>query len=331
MNWTPDHLTLLATAYWQSATLMTAVELGVFDALADGPATAGELAAALAAAPGPMVALAEALVALGLLQTSGQAYWIAPSARPMLLKTGDASMVDALRYNADLYRHWAQLAGTIQTGEPVVRQQPHLGGDPLMTRRFVRGMEAKARAFSSVLAPLIQIGSATTLLDIGSGPGTLSRELLKTHPDLVVTLFDLPNVLAVAGEIIGTDPLQFRLAYHPGDYRAGPLPNGFDSVLFAGALHQETVESARALFTRCAAALRPGGQIFVVDLMLDADRTSPVFSSLFQLSMLLTKPDARVFSNVEVQGLLLEAGFIETRSTFPGATPYRIVSATLPP
>lgn len=350
MDWTPDRLTSLATAYWQSATLMAAVELGLFDAFEHGPVGIDEAARMIAAPVATTAALAEALVALEMLVREGDAsngsrFSLAPSLRPLVARSSPTSMRDALRYNADLYRQWAQLAGVVQTGEPVLRHEPHLGGDLERTRRFVLGMESKARAFAPLIAPLIDLGDAKNLLDVGAGPGTLTRLLLAAYPCLRATLFDLPDVLEVAREVVAQDAndvdengmdvntarrVAERVAFHPGDYRVDALPTGFDAVLYAGALHQENADDARRLIGKLFAAVRPGGRVFVVDLMLDAGRAGPAFSALFQLSMLLSKPDARVYAEDEVGALLHAAGFTAAAVRVADGTPYRVVTATRP-
>ena len=210
-------------------------------------------------------------------------YAIAPAVRPLLSRRSPACMLDALRYNVDLFHHWNKLGQLLRTGQSVVPQQAHLGGDGPQTRRFVEGMEAKARAYAPLIAPLVDLHGSARLLDVGAGPGTLSRLLAHGLPNLRVTLFDLPDVIDIARQICATDPAACRLDFCPGDYRAGGLPDGHDAILYAGALHQESVASAEALFGRFAAALPPGGQVIVVDLMLDPGRTSPALGEMREL------------------------------------------------
>lgn len=328
MTWTPDRLSQLATGYWHSAALLAGVELGIFDALNDGPRTPDALAEAVGAQPALVVSLLDALVSIGLLsRLEVGEYAIAPSATAVLKRSSPTCMLDALRYNVDLYRHWGKLAEVVRTGVPAAPQQKQLGNDDAMTRRFVRGMESKARAFAPAIAPLIHLDTEKTLLDVGSGPGTVSRMLAERRADLHVTLLDLPGVLNVAKEINAASPVASRLNYHPANYRTDPLPADFDAVLYAGALHQESLESAMALCRSFHRALRPRGRLFVVDLMLNDDRTQPTFSALFQLTMILLNPASRVFSTGELTSLLEQTGFEHVAVREAPSSPYRLVEA----
>ena len=116
------------------------------------------------------------------------------------------------------------------------------------------------------------------------------------------------------------------MRFHAADYRRDVLPGGFDAVVYAGALHQETPATAAALVANVRRSLRPGGRAFVIDLMLDDDRTTPAFSALFQLNMMLQRPGSRVFTAGEAVGLLHEAGLVGIETHAVDGTPYRIVS-----
>ncbi|MBC7782907.1 MAG: methyltransferase domain-containing protein [Burkholderiales bacterium] len=333
MNWSADKLTDLATGYWQSAALIAAVQVGLFDHL-DEPMTSDQIAAHCGAAPETIAALLDALASLELLIKRAGLYSLDPTSKPLLCKSSPTCMLDALRYNADLYQRWGSLGGAIAGNKSLVApagtSPTAAATDETRTRRFVMGMESKARAFLPAIAPLIHLNSERTLLDVGSGPGTLSRHFAESDRSLHVTLFDLPDVLRVTREICANSAAYPRLEFCAGDYRREALPKPFDAILFAGALHQETPESAKLLSSRFYDSLAPGGRLFVVDLMLDDDRTHPRLSALFQLTMLLIQPGARVFSQSELSAILLDRGFELQTTEQPVTSPYRIIIARKP-
>lgn len=329
MQWTADQLTRVATGYWQSAALISAVELSIFDHL-DIPRTSDDLASRCGVRPELLPTLLDALVGMQLLQKHQGLYQIAPGAKALLSRSSPVCMIDALRYNADLYRQWGRLSEVIRSGLPAVPQAQQLGQNDSITRRFVYGMESKARAFVPAIAPLIELNHSGVLLDVGSGPGTLSRALMERYPGIQVTLVDLPEILRIAREICSTSAVLDRIDFHPANYRTDSLPRPVDAVVYAGALHQETIVSARRLFRRFFECLRPGGSVHVVDMMLDQDRTTPLFSALFQITMVLMQPSARVFSQTEVIQMLQEAGFRLIRVSELESSPYRLVSACKP-
>jgi hypothetical protein len=77
-------------------------------------------------------------------------------------------------------------------------------------------------------------------------------------------------------------------------------------VLLFGVLHREP--SAQNLLRRAAASLNPGGVVYVMEIMTDETRTMPSFSALFALNLALTSREGRVFSHLELQTWMEEAG-----------------------
>jgi hypothetical protein len=323
MTWTSGTLSELATGYWPAATLIAAVELRVFEAIDQRPGNVQALAQRLELPADRLESLLDGLAAMRLVVKNEGHYGIEPSALPFLSRTSPTCLLDGLAYNADLYRQWANLPALIR-GDAPAEGGRQLGGDAESTKRFVLAMEAKAKAFAPAIAGQIELSGVKTLLDVGSGPGTLSRLLLGRNVDLMATLLDLPPILDVAKAMTDGLPERRRLQFHPANYRLDDLPSA-DAILYAGALHQETATSAAALFGKVRRALPAGGRFYVIDLMLDDGRTSPAFSAMFQLNMLVLRPGARVFETGEVVRLLVAAGFDDVQILPASQTPYRIV------
>jgi tRNA (cmo5U34)-methyltransferase len=124
------------------------------------------------------------------------------------------------------------------------------------------------------MALVAQAAAATTpharhVLDVGSGAGNYTLKLLEQLPNLDVTLIDLSQpMLDRARERVGratTGSVQSL----QGDIREVELPDrGFDIVLAAAVLHHLRTDSEwRQVFTAFHRALRPGGSVWVFDLV----------------------------------------------------------------
>ncbi|MEI6217730.1 MAG: methyltransferase [bacterium] len=340
MSWTIEKFMEIATGYWPASVISASVQLGLFDTLEGRGSTAGEAASKLGTAPVHTAELLDALVALDVLEKwteTGRStvqdplYRLKPSAAQFLTRSGSCCILDALRYNVDLYPLWGRLAECVKNGKPVIPVGAHLGGDPERTRRFALGMHSRALAMAPILIPALDMKGRSRLLDIACGPGTFSTQLAEKYPCLEVTLFDLAPVLDVARTLVSSRPCASRVMFEPGDYHSAPLPQGFDAVLYSGALHQEDPEFAASLFKKIFETMEPGGRVFVVDMMLQAGRTEPVFSILFSINMMLTSPDGHVYSEDTVRSLLTKAGFEETNCKRLADCPYWIVTADKPP
>jgi SAM-dependent methyltransferase len=271
--------------------------------------------------------LLDALTGLQVLEKQENAYGLAPDHVPFLDPESGDSLLGAFSFNRDLQSLWDHLADSVRSGAPVLPQNPHLGDDPERTRRFVKGMHSRASLMARGLLQVVVPESGSQVLDLAGGPGTFSLRLLERDPGLSVTVFDLPPVVAAARELHRDHPAAGRLQFAGGDYHADDLPGGKDLVLYCGALHQELPGQLPELLQRIRSALNEGGTLVVVDLMLDADRSTPVYSALFDLNMRLMRPTSHVHTVEELTNALISEGFRITRSGDVPDTPYRFVEA----
>lgn len=326
-EWNMGRLMELATGYWKSAVLSAGVELGMFDALSEGRKSLSELAESSGTSPRHLAEILDALVALELLEKSETTYQLAPEAAPLLSRSSGSCILDALRFNMDLYPLWGRIPDAVRQGGPVLPPGAHLGDDPERTKRFALGMHSRALGMAPALLPSLDPQGATTLLDIAAGPGTFSRMLAEQHPTLQVMQFDLPPVLAVAESLTAESSAKSRITFSPGDYHHAHWPQGFERALLCGAIHQEDEEAARDLFRRVRESLKPDGVFWVVDMMLNPDRNGPLFSNLFSINMMLTSPQGRVFTAQKLQALLTEVDFATVTLKQPPWSPYWIIEA----
>jgi 3-hydroxy-5-methyl-1-naphthoate 3-O-methyltransferase len=84
-------------------------------------------------------------------------------------------------------------------------------------------------------------------------------------------------------------------------------------ILLSAICHMFSVEENRALFERAYRALVPGGRLVVQDFILEADKTSPRFATLFALNMLVGTRAGNTYSEAEYASWLQDAGFHEVR------------------
>jgi tRNA (cmo5U34)-methyltransferase len=110
---------------------------------------------------------------------------------------------------------------------------------------------------------------ARHVLDVGCGAGNYTLKLLERLPNLDATLIDLSQpMLDRASERVGRATTG-RITTIRGDIREVELPDGqFDIVLAAAVLHHlRTDDEWRRVFTAFHRVLRPGGSVWVFDLV----------------------------------------------------------------
>ena len=116
---------------------------------------------------------------------------------------------------------------------------------------------------------------ARHVLDIGCGAGNYTLKLLERLPEADVTLIDLSKpMLDRALQRIGAVSRNNILTLQ-GDIRALYLPDRhYDIILAAAVFHHLRAEAEwEAVFSKCYAALKPGGSLWISDLIAHDDPT----------------------------------------------------------
>src|SRR4051812_31751585 len=115
----PDHIFQVGLGFWASKTLLSAIELGLFTQLANGPMTGNDLAKALGLHPRSFRDFFDALVALHFLDRNGDLYANAPDSDLFLDRKKPSYMGGILEMaNTRLYRFWGNLTEGLRTGLP---------------------------------------------------------------------------------------------------------------------------------------------------------------------------------------------------------------------
>jgi len=324
----------LASAYYGSAVLFAALETDVFSLIArEGGRCGAETLAELSGLDSRGVRLLlDACVATGLLRKERETYANTAAGAAALVSGAPHDLTRAVRYNRDVYPAWGRLAELVKSGKPVETPETHLGEDAGRTRRFVLAMHGRALGIGRAVVPMLDLRGCGRLLDLAGGPGTYAVLMAQAYPELTCVTCDLPAVSAVASELVAAADMASRVTCRAGDYHADTYEaEAYDAVTIFGALHQETPEMIVSILKRAGAALKPGGRIFVLDMMTDATHTRPAFSALFAVNMALTTHNGWVFSDGELHAWLREAGF-EAWETHPvpPPMPHWLVTARKP-
>jgi precorrin-6B methylase 2 len=301
-DWNGEALLALARTYQPACILLAAAEIGLFEALAAGPMEADQLASELAADLRGTTVLADALVALGLLQKNGAAYASVPEPAEV------AAALPMLRHQGNCMRRWARTATAAKEGRPVERG-PSLRGESADQATFIEAMASYNRdAVRTVVAGLGPL-AFDRLLDVGGGPGTWTIGFLETDESARATLFDLPHVLTIARRHLEDAGMVERVELVGGDFCIEPLPGGADLAWVSAILHQFSRSQCRDLLRNVHGALVDGGQILIRDIVMDDSHTRPQYGALFAVNMLVSTEGGGTFSLAELTEDLDATGF----------------------
>lgn len=322
----PTSLLRLGLAFCESKALLSAVELGVFDALHEsGSSDVDALVARLGLHPRAARNFLDLLVELGLLTRVAGRYANGPGAARHLVR-GDASPIRELldRANRMHYAAWGGLTDALRTGgrrpEADYSVMPQ---DPQRLRRFLRLMDALTTPIGPLLAEAVDWAAVRRVADVGGGRGHLLSYVLTAHPHLSGVVFDLPHNAGHFAEYVAARGLVDRVTFQPGDFFADPLPAA-DALIFGHVLHDWSPQRRTVLVRRAYDALGGGGLLVVYEGLLGADAVEEQLprhpatreeqpdvsdNPVAALDMLLFGEGSSEYTERECRQLLTETGF----------------------
>ena len=110
---------------------------------------------------------------------------------------------------------------------------------------------------------------ASRLLDVGCGAGNYTIKFLESLPDIDVTLVDLSQPMLARATARTGLVSNAEIKSIQGDIRDLAFPTGhFDVILAAAVLHHlRRVDEWRKVFSKFYRILKPGGSVWIVDLV----------------------------------------------------------------
>ena len=305
----------LVSAFRKSKVLFTCCELGVFDALKQGPTSASELAGHLNCNPDAMERLLGAAAMIGLLTQSEGRFDNTPVATAYLTTASPRRMLGYINYSsAVLWKMWDNLPGAIREGTHRWKQTYDLDGaifshffrTDWQRREFIQGMHAYGLISSPQVVDAVDLGRFRTFADLGGATGHLTVAACRRWPNLRGVVFDLSEVIPITKEFIPTD-VKDRIEVRGGDFFADALPKA-DIYALGRIIHDWSEPKIRILLGKIFAALPAGGIVFIAEKVLDDSKTSPEWAVLQHLNM-LTVAEGKERTEGEYAELLRAAGF----------------------
>ena len=291
----------------KSAALIAAGQLGLFEALADGPLELDALARALAADVRGVGDLAQFLATCGYLVRDADAYANAPHAQRWFTRRGEGDYTPGLLWSGLSWELLGGLADAVRRGGPqtvlwdLMEERPHWGPT------FSRYMDAFARHLGPDLVANIQLpAGARRLLDLGGSHGLHSIAFCRAHPGLSAVVIDHASALTGTAATIEAAGLSGRIELRPGDLHEEEWGDGYDAVLLLSVAHNHTAAENARVIERIGQALRPGGLLVIHEYL--ADQPISAYGAAFQLA-LLTETGTRQWTSQHLEAWLRAAGF----------------------
>jgi acetylserotonin N-methyltransferase len=306
----------LLHAFRSSKAMFAAVSLGVFDALASGPKPLDALADELATSQDGLERLLDACVGLELLDRDEQCYRNASAALTYLCKNSPHRLTGYIHYsNKVLWKLWGNLEDAVREGSHRWKQTFGWDGpifssffhDEAAMREFVMGMHGLGLLSSPHVVAAFDLSRYRHLVDLGGANGHLAIAACRRYPLLRAVVFDLPDAVTLAKQVVGGSDVADRVQVVSGDFFSDPLPQA-DLYTLGRVLHDWTEEKILRLLGRVFESLQPQGAVLIGEKLLQSDRAGPRLAQMQNLNMLAcTEGKERSLAEYEV--LLRKVGF----------------------
>jgi hypothetical protein len=183
-------------------------------------------------------------------------------------------------------------------------------------------MSERTAQFAPSVAAGYDFSAMRTVADIGGGKGTLLAAILRANGHLRGVLFDLPAVVANAGEVLRAAGVADRCEIVPGDFFAG-VPEGADAYIMANVLHDWDDARSVGILHNCRAAMAAGGRVLIVERLIPDDPAAALPVLLSDMNMLVFTGGMER-TNAEYGDLLARAG-LNLGRVLPVASPYGVI------
>ena len=317
---TPARILETGMAFWSSKLLLSAVELGLFTLLAEGPRTGASITQRLGLHPRATWDFLDALVAIRMLARDGKgqyALYANTAETAAFLDKGRPTYVGGIleMANARLYPFWGDLTEALKTGRPQ-NEIKHSGkpmfdalyADPARLEQFMDAMTGVSMANFAAFAAKFDFAPYATLADIGGATGQLACIVAEAQPHLACASYDLPVVRPIAERRIAERGLAGRVEAGTIDFLTDEFPRA-DLITMGMILHDWNLDHKKELIAKAYRALPEGGALVAIENIIDDARRENAFGLLMSLNMLVEFGDAFDFTGADFAGWCLEAGF----------------------
>jgi DNA-binding transcriptional ArsR family regulator len=233
-----------------AGTLASLAQVGVLDAICEGPCRVGELRERFGLDEPALVRALGVLKEAGYLEEEGGAWQVEAELREAG-ERGPANARQVLFLMNGLTEHLKSGASLMSDDD--MRGMTYQVATPGLARMWAE----PAAELASRFAP------AKRILDVGAGAGPWSLAMAARYDDVEVTALDLPPVLPRFEEAAKAAGARYQLA--PGSFFEVELEPVYDRVILGNVLHLERPDGARRLLERARGWVAPGGELVIVD------------------------------------------------------------------
>jgi ubiquinone/menaquinone biosynthesis C-methylase UbiE len=326
---TPELFFQTVNSFQRTAAVKAAIELDIFTAVAEGKATAREIAESRAASERGVRILCDYLVVNGLLTKAEGRYALTEDSALFLDRRSPAYMGGAVEFllAPSLVAGFDNLTEAVRAGGTAIPDGGTVAPENPVWVKFARAMAPMmAMPAQAIAAGFGDIeGRKCRVLDIAAGHGLFGIAFASRYPECEVTALDWPAVLEVAKENARRAGVEARYGVIEGSAFDADFGGGYDFVLLTNFLHHFDPPTCVTLLRKVRESLAEGGRALTLEFVPDEDRVTPPVSAAFSLTMLAGTPSGDAYTFPELERMFAEAGFARSELRDLPATPEKLI------
>ncbi len=213
---------------------------------------------------------------------------------------------------------WTDLYESVQTGESAfdrvhgTKVFDYLAEHPEDAAIFDAATNSMSTSEAVSIVQAYDFTRFSTIVDVGGGRGGLLAAILSANPHLQGVLFDMPTVVAGAGEVLSGAGVVDRCKVVCGDF-FDSVPEGGDAYLLGNIIHGWDDDHAVEILSTCRAAMADTACVLLGGFVLPESVVAPSIGKLMDLQLLVMSSGGRERTEAEHRTLLGRAGFRLTR------------------
>jgi O-methyltransferase domain/Dimerisation domain len=309
----PNTIREFASSYQKSRILLSGFELDIFTNIEEQGTTNKQVAQMLKLDENACERLMNALAGLGFLKKQNILFFNTAESFAFLSKKSP-DYLGGLMHSNHLWKTWSNLTQVVKTGVSAHPAEINERGEDWLTP-FITAMHDRAKKQAPQQLAGMDLSEINSILDIGGGSGAYSMEFINRKHGIEATVFDLPNVVPITKVFLEKEGFSDKVRTYAGDYTTDELPGGFDLVFLSAVIHSNSLKINSDLIKKCFGSLNKNGRIVIQDWIMNNDRTHPVAGAVFAINMLVGTESGDCYTEQEVTGMLIAAGFKDISRT----------------
>lgn len=291
-----------------------AADLGIADALANGPRSVAELADGAGVDEDALYRILRALATEGVFAEEDERAFRNTELSDRLRTDYPGSWRDFAHLFGNVwYRTFTDAETSVRTGEDAFSRKfgtdfwSWLAQHPDEGAAFNRAMASGADSHLEWI-DRVDWHADETVVDVGGGNGTTMLALLRRQPMLNAVVFDLPETARDAEPVVGASDVADRCRVVAGSF-FDSVPSG-DTYVLTGILHDWDDEPAKQILGSIRTSAPPHARVLIRDAVIPPGNEPHGNKWLDLLMLVLLRGRER--TEVQWRRLLADAGFAVT-------------------